>query len=202
MRKPTPKQTFWKLALVGLLVILSACVAGKVSGLAWHMVFSTIFLPLVGPAVAVLVPTWLFFVEPSRKSQQEASLEILKLYFGEYMRQARLTTWDHFGAEFSRSIDHRPQMGRYLDYLANPDVNLELSETEKQTYQQISTLLDFFAIVEDMLTEDALDKTMLMRGLAYYYAWWRDDLIAKLREMPLPPPKNGRSRPQKFVPLW
>jgi hypothetical protein len=50
-------------------------------------------------------------------------------------------------------------------------------------YLEVSHVLDFFAVVEALLEDAAVDEKMLRQGLIFYYHWWRDEVMDPLRNL-------------------
>src|SRR5262249_48082387 len=158
-----------------------------------------VIVPLVGPIVAIFVPTLLLYVLPLSQNQQKAAVDLFAAYHGENMRESRNLAWKHFVSE-ARALPEAERARRlddYLRYLTEPEVNRTVPAETDALYQKTSRVLDFFVMVNDCLERDTVDRNMVRSFLAYYYLWWHDEILVPLRERPLQPSRN-----LKYYPLW
>lgn len=157
-----------------------------------------LFVPLVGPLVAVLVPLLLFFVIPAGQNRQRTALELCQQYNAEEFREARNTAWKHFVLDRRRDgpEERAARLGEFLNYLTNPETHSQIDPTRDALYQKATRVLDFFAVVNEYVGRGNAEPSLVRAFLLYYYLWWRDEIMAPLRQM--------RSIPDdpKFKPGW
>src|SRR5262249_46140994 len=137
---------------------------------------------------------WLFFFLPSRKAQREAAEKVLESFFSDGMRQARVAGWTHLVAEVSDKSKEAEGRQRRRDFLAyvrkdyaayslTPQGGTSIQPQMHGLYREVSHVLDFFAVVEGLLEDAAVDEKMLRQGLVFYYHWWRDEVMDPLRNL-------------------
>jgi hypothetical protein len=156
-------------------------------------------LPLIGPMVGMLVPLLLFYWLPLSQNKQKLAIELFTMYHSEEMRESRNTGWKYFVTE-RRTLPEKDQdqrLDHFLRYLMEPEVNRKISPELDAIYQKTSRVLDFFAMVDECLENDSVDRRVVRSFMAYYFLWWYDEIVAQLEARPLKPPQNLR-----FIPVW
>lgn len=169
--------------IAGAVLLLLAVGLGSAGGKPAYDLVKDLFVPLVGPLVAVLIPVVLFFVIPLGQTRQRLALDLCAQYYGEEMRDARNVGWRHFVTE-QRKL---PEAGRaerldhFLDYLTDPEAQRNVDPVTDAVYQKTSRVLDFFALVNGCVARGAADPDMVRDFLLFYYLWWRDEIMGPLR---------------------
>ena len=158
-----------------------------------------LFVPLVGPLVAVLIPLLLFFVIPSGQNREKTALALCQQYYAEEMRDARNVGWRHMVTELRRATDEERAERRreFYAYLTTPEAHGVIDPKVDMVYQKATRVLDFFALVDEVLQRGTADEGIVRSFLLYYYLWWRDEIMDPLRALgPI-----GTDDP-KFKPGW
>ncbi len=165
-----------------MLTLLAAGVLAA-DGKTGYELVKDLFVPLVGPLVAVLIPVVLFFVIPLGQSRQKLALDLCAQYFGEEMRDARNVGWRHFVTEQRQlpPVRRAERLVHFLDYLSNPEVHRSVDPQTDAVYQKTSRVLDFFAMVNGCLARGVADPDLARDFLLFYYLWWRDEIMDPLR---------------------
>ncbi len=158
-----------------------------------------LFVPLVGPLIAVLIPLLLFFVIPSGQNRQRTALELCQQYFSEEMREARNTAWRHFVLDPRRKalVDRPQRMIEFLNYLINPETHAEIDPIHDEVFQKTARVLDFFALVNEYVARGMADSSLVRSFLLYYYLWWRDEILEPLRRV-----RKIETDDPKLKPYW
>ena len=158
-----------------------------------------LFLPLVSPLVAIMIPVIVLFVIPYGQSRQKLSLELCTLYFSEEMRDARNTGWQFFVTEQRQlsPIRRAERLNHYLDYLSDPETHRCIAPERDVVYQKVSRVLDFFAMVNGCLERGNADPDIVRDFLLFYYLWWREEIMTPLRKT-----ERIRSDNPKNKPVW
>lgn len=167
-------------AVVGLIVLVALLVAEEKRP---YELVKDLLLPLVGPVVAVLVPTLLLYVIPRNQSRERFALDLCAQYYTEEMRNARNTAWEHFVTSQHRETPARQVERRniFLDYMTSPEAHRGIDPKQDEVYQKATRILDFFALVDACLARGAADPDIVRSFLLYYYVWWRDEILDPLR---------------------
>jgi hypothetical protein len=141
-------------------------------------------VPLVGPLVAVLVPTILLYVIPYGQDRQKTALELCGQFLGEEMRDSRNTGWRHFVTEQRElpPVRRAERLAHFLDYLSRQEVHRTVSPELDAVYQKVNRVLDFFALVNGCLLRGAADSGMVRDFFLFYYLHWRDEIMDPLRK--------------------
>jgi hypothetical protein len=158
-----------------------------------------IIIPLLGPVVAICIPTVLCYLIPLGQNQQKTTLDLFNIYNTEDMRIARNEGWKHFVTD--RQLLAPSERDRLLDdflrYLTEPDVNRMIPAEKHALYQKTSRVLDFFGVLDHCLERNTVAREMIQSFFGYYYLWWRDEIMIPLRERPLM--LHGEPR---YLPAW
>ncbi len=175
------------LSLSGVIVpvvLLLAIGISQAGGKTLYEVVRDLFVPLVGPLVAVLIPVVLLFVIPFNQNRQRLSLDLCTQYFGEEMRDARNTGWQQFVTEQRQlpPIRRAERLNHFLDYLSNPEVHRAVDPVTDAIYQKTSRVLDFFSLVNGCVARGVADPDIVRDFLIFYYLWWRDEIMDPLRK--------------------
>jgi hypothetical protein len=181
--------------VVSILLVGVSISQGKSS----YELLRDLFVPLVGPLVAVLIPLLLFFVIPAGQSRERTALALCQQYYAEEMRDARNVGWRHFVTELRRATDEEKTERRraFYNYLTLPDAHGVIDPNLDAVYQKATRVLDFFALVDEVLQRGTADEAIVRSFLLYYYLWWRDEIMDPLRTVgPI------RTRDPKFKPGW
>jgi hypothetical protein len=190
------------LGLAGIaaaVLLLLAVGLGSAGGKPAYDLVRDLFVPLIGPLVAVLIPVVLFFVIPHGQTRQKLALDLCTHYYTEEMRDARNVGWRHFVTE-QRKL---PEAGRaerlrhFLDYLTSPEVHRAIDPVTDAVYQKASRVLDYFALVNGCLARGSADADMVRDFLLFYYLWWRDEIMDPLRAA-----GPGIGEHPKVRPVW
>lgn len=174
------------LGLAGIaaaVILLLAAGVAAADGRTGYELIRDLFVPLIGPLVAVLIPVIVLFVIPLGQSRQRLALDLCTQYFGEEMRDARNVGWRHFVTEQWQLPPARraERLGHFLDYLSDPEVHRSVDPATDAVYQKASRVLDFFALVNGCLARGAADPEITRDFLLFYYLWWRDEIMDPLR---------------------
>ncbi len=157
-----------------------------------------LFVPLIGPLVAVLIPLLLFFVIPIGQNRERTALSLCQQYYAEEMRDARNAGWRHLVTELRRATDEERAARRteFYAYLTTPEAHGVIDPLRDAVYQKATRVLDFFALVNECVARGVADPDIVRAFLLYYYLWWRDEIMDPLRAIgPI------RDDP-KFKPGW
>ncbi|MCU0703413.1 MAG: hypothetical protein MUF18_05490 [Fimbriiglobus sp.] len=174
--------------LVALAVpVLSLLLAGLLTGhgkTAYELV-RDLFVPLIGPLVAVLVPLLLFFVIPAGQNRQRTALELCQQYNAEEFREARNIAWKHFVLDRRREgpEERAIRLAEFLNYLTTPETHAQIDPTRDALYQKATRVLDFFAMVNEYVGRGNAEPSLVRAFLLYYYLWWRDEIMDPLRSL-------------------
>ncbi len=174
-------------AAVGVAVPVAAVLAAGVlaaDGKTAYEVVRDLFVPLVGPLVAVLIPVVVLFVIPFHQTRQRLALELCAQYYLEEMRDARNVGWRHFVTEQRAlpPVRRAERLNDFLDYLSHPEAHRAVDPDTDAIYQKVSRVLDFFALVDGCLARGAADPDLVRDFLLFYYHWWRDEIMDPLRK--------------------
>ncbi len=167
-------------AVVGVVVLLALLLAEEKRP---YELVKDLVLPLIGPVVAVLVPTLLLYVIPRNQSRERFALDLCAQYYTEEMRHARNVGWELFVTAQHRETPARQveRLNDFLDYVTNPDAHRAIDPRQDEVYQRATRVLDFFALVDSCLLRGAADPDLVRSFLLYYYLWWRDEILEPLR---------------------
>ena len=195
-----PRALVVGLAALGVPVLILLGVGLAVGGkekTAYELV-RDLFVPLIGPLVAVLVPLLLFFVIPAGQNRQRTALELCQQYYAEEMREARNTAWKHFVLDHRRDgpEERAARLGEFLNYLTNPETHGRIDPTRDALYQKATRVLDFFAVVNEYVGRGNAEASLVRAFLLYYYLWWRDEIMTPLRQL------RPLADDPKFKPGW
>ncbi|OWK45220.1 hypothetical protein [Fimbriiglobus ruber] len=182
---------------VPVLTLLGVGVSAA-DGKAAYDVVRDLFVPLVGPLVAVLVPVIIFFVIPLGQNRQRLALDLCAQYYSEEMRDARNTAWRYLVTEQRQfpPVRRAERLAHFIDYLSVPEINMSVDAETDAIYQKASRVLDFFAMVDGCLARGVADPDLVRDFLLYYYLWWRDEIMVPIR-------KSGRTLDgPKSKPVW
>jgi hypothetical protein len=158
-----------------------------------------LFVPLVGPLVAVLIPLLLFFVIPSGQNREKTALALCQQYYAEEMRDARNAGWRHLVIELRRATDAEKaeRQREFFRYLTSPDEHGAIDPRRDEVFQKLTRVLDFFGLVNEVLARGSADEHLVRSFLLYYYLWWRDEIMDPLRACgPI------GTNDAKFKPVW
>jgi len=188
--------------LAGIAVFVLCVLAfgiGVAEGKSWYDVVKDLFLPLLGPFVAVLIPVVLFFVIPGQQTRQKFALDLCGQYYTEEMREARNVGWEHFVTQQRQlpPIRRAERLNHFLDYLTEPEVHRGVSSEQDEIYQKTTRILDFFALVDGCLARGVAEPALVRDFLLYYYLWWRDEIMDPLRRT-----RRITAPDPKFRPIW
>jgi hypothetical protein len=181
--------------VVGILLVGVSLSHGK----APYELLRDLFVPLVGPLVAVLIPLLLFFVIPSGQNRERTALALCQQYYTEEMRDARNAGWRHLVTELRRATDAEKAERRreFYAYLTTPEAHGAIDPRLDAVFQKATRVLDFFGLVNEVLARGTADEAIVKSFLLYYYLWWRDEIMDPLRACgPLD------TADPKFRPVW
>ena len=157
-----------------------------------------IVMPLLGPAVAIIVPTILFFVIPRRRDRQRAALDLFTAYWAEDMRRCRLEVWAYFVTDVRGNPDEQTRrFDQFLDLLTGEQVTISGTPQAPDLFLKASRVLDFLALVEGCIQQGLVNEGLIRSFLGHYYLWWRDNILVRIWQR-----KQFKARNPRFVPLW
>lgn len=184
------------LAVPVLTLLLAGLATGN--GKTQYELVRDLFVPLVGPLVAVLVPLLLFFVIPSGQNRQRTALELCQQYNAEEFREARNTAWKHFVIDRRRDgpEERAARLDEFVKYLTSPEMHGHIDPTRDAVYQKATRVLDFFALVNEYVGRGNAEASLVRAFLLYYYLWWRDEIMQPLRQL------RDIPNDPKFKPSW
>ena len=197
---PVPRALLAALSgIVSLVLVLLVAALFAAEGKNQYELLKDLFVPLIGPVVAVLIPLVVLYVIPSGQSREKFALDLCAQYYHEEMRIARNVGWQHF------VVAHRnlPPMKRaeglnhFLDYLTNPETHRGIEPAVDEVYQRASRVLDFFALVNECVGRGTADPDIVRSFLLSYYLWWRDEIFDPLRKT-----RRITTDHPKFRPIW
>jgi hypothetical protein len=182
--------------LAGLAVpvaVLLAVGVAAADGKSRYELIRDLFVPLVGPLVAVLVPTILLYVIPYGQDRQKTALALCGQFLGEEMRDGRNTGWRHFVTEQRElpAVRRAERLAHFLEYLARQEVSRTVSPELDAVYQKTNRVLDFFALVNGCVARGTVDPDVVRDFFLFYYLHWRDEIMDPLRKagrLPAPVP--------------
>lgn len=194
-------SAFAGLATVVLLIVLVGLLLAEEKRP--YELVKDLFLPLIGPVVAVLVPTLLLYVIPRNQSREKLALDLCAQYYTEEMRNARNVGWEHFVTSQRRETAERraERLNDFLDYMTNPEVQRGVDPKTDEVYQKATRILDFFALVDASLHRGAADPDIVRSFLLYYYVWWRDEILDPLRNTRRIIPNGPKTTPPWWRPM-
>lgn len=186
--------------VVGLVVLVAVLLAEEKRP---YELVKDLLLPLVGPVVAVLVPTLLLYVIPRNQSREKLALDLCAQYYTEEMRNARNIGWEHFVTAQQREtpIRRAERLNAFLDYMTNPEAHRGIDPKTDEVYQKATRILDFFAMVDACLLRGAADPGIVRSFLLYYYVWWRDEILEPLRKTRRITPNGAKTTPPWWGPM-
>ena len=187
-------------AVVGLIVLAALVLAEEKRP---YELVKDLLLPLVGPVVAVLVPTLLLYVIPRNQSREKFALDLCAQYYTEEMRNARNVGWEHFVTSQQRETPARraERLNAFLDYMTNPEAHRGIDPRTDEVYQKATRILDFFALVDACLHRGAADPEIVRSFLLYYYVWWRDEILEPLRQTRRITATDPKTKPPWWDPM-
>lgn len=118
--------------------------------------------------------------EQAALAKQKEALALFETYFSEEMRLARHGAWGYFVTEKDEKLKEE-RLQEYVAYLTDPKKNYTVDPLKMEQYQQLSRVLDYFAIVNGCLRNGSVDADMIRTFLAYYYKWWHEGVIVAAR---------------------
>ncbi len=195
-----PKTLFVVLVCIGVLIAAVLFVGMSVAeGKAPYEVVRDLFVPMVGPTIAVMIPLLIFVVLPNRQSSERFALQLCEHYYTEGMRLARNISWQHLVTEQRQlpPIRRAEKLNHFLDYLTNPEVHRGIDAHQDELYQRATQVLDFFALVNESVGRGTADRGIVRAFLLYYYLWWRDEIMEPLRRT-----RRIVTDHPKFKPIW
>lgn len=195
--------------VLGLAGITAAAVmllvAGVVAadGKTGYELVKDLFVPLIGPLVAVLIPVLVLYVLPLGQSRQKLSLDLCAQYFGEEMRDARNVAWRQFVTEQRKlpPVRRAERLNHFLDYLSDPEVHRSVDPLTDTIYQKTSRVLDFFALVNGCVARGVADPEIARDFLLIYYLWWRDEIMEPMRKTQRIAADHPKVKPVWWEPL-
>jgi hypothetical protein len=178
-----------KVLLVGLACIVTPMVMILLIGLTagagrpTYELLRELFVPMIGPLVAVFIPLMLFFILPMGENRQKTALDLCQHYFSEEMREARNTGWRYFVIDQRRANEsiRAERHEWFYKYLTNPEAHGEMEPGLDIIFQKAARVLDFFALVNEVLGRHSADAGIVKSFLVYYYLWWRDEIMVPMR---------------------
>lgn len=184
--------------LFGVFTLVVVALASRAEKSSYDLI-KDVVIPMLGPVVAICIPTILLYVIPLSQNQQKTAIDLFNIYNDEDMRVARNEGWKHFvtdrlahsPAERDRTLDD------FLRFLAEPDVNRMIDPVVHAVYQKTSRVLDFFGVLDHCLERNTVAREMIHSFFGYYYQWWRDEIIAPLRSRA----RSEHSEP-RYLPAW
>jgi hypothetical protein len=186
--------------VVGLVVLVALLLAEEKRP---YELVKDLVLPLVGPVVAVMVPTLLLYVIPRNQSREKFAMDLCAQYYTEEMRNARNVGWEHFVTAQQREtpIRRAERLNAFLDYMTNPEAHRGIDPKTDEVYQKATRILDFFALVDACLYRGAADPDIVRSFLLYYYVWWRDEILDPLRKTRRIVPNGPKTTPPWWGPM-
>jgi hypothetical protein len=186
--------------LVGVMLLAALLVAPAKEP---YELIKDLFVPLIGPFVAVLIPVVVLFIIPYGQTRQKLALDLCTQYFSEEMREARNIGWRHFVTEQRQEppIKRAERLNRFLDYLSVPEVHRAVDAEVDATYQKTSRVLDFFALVNGCIARGVADPDLVRDFLLFYYLWWRDEIMDPMRRTNRIIADHPKVRPVWWEPL-
>lgn len=168
-----------------------------------YILIKDLFLPLVSPLVAILIPVIVLFVIPYNQNRQRLGLDLCTQYYSEEMREARNVGWACFVTEQRKlpPIRRAERLNHFLDYLSNPEFHRVVEPGLDMTYQKASRVLDFFAMVNGCVARGVADEDIVRDFLLFYYLWWRDEIMEPLRKTRRVLADHPKVRPIWWTPL-
>ena len=162
-----------------------------------------LFLPLVSPLVAVLIPVAVLFLIPQTQSRQRLALDLCAQYFAEEMREARNTGWRHFVTDQQQfpAVKRAERLNQFLDYHTSLDFHRGIDAELDATFQKAARVLDFFALVNGCVARGVADGDIVKDFLLFYYLWWRDEIMDPLRKTRRVVADHPKVRPTWWKPL-
>lgn len=185
--------------IVSLVLVLLVAALLAAEGKNQYELLKDLFVPLIGPVVAVLIPLVVLYVIPSGQSRERFALELCAQYYQEEMRVARNIGWHHFVVEQRNlpPMKRAESLNHFLDYLTKPETHRGIDATQDELYQRVTRVLDFFALVNECVGRGTADGEIVRSFLLYYYLWWRDEILDPLRKT-----RRIATDHPKFRPLW
>jgi len=200
MHRTFPRDLRNILLCIGLLIALVLCIglttgAGKQP----YELVKDLFVPMIGPTVAVLIPLLVFVILPNRQNRERFAMELCEQYYTEGMRLARNTTWQYLVTEQRTMppVRRAERLNHFLDYLTNPETHRGIDAHQDELYQRATQVLDFFALVNESVGRGTADGGIVRAFLLYYYLWWRDEILEPLRKT-----RRIVTDHPKFKPIW
>ena len=187
---------------VPVLTLLAAGVIAAEDKTAYELI-KDLFLPLISPLVAVMIPVVVLFLIPQSQSRQKLALDLCAQYFAEEMRDARNIGWRHFVVEQQQlpPVRRAERLNQFLDYHSNRDFHRSIDAALDATFQKTARVLDFFALVNGCVARGVADGDIVKDFLVFYYLWWRDEIMDPLRKTRRIALDHPKVRPTWWQPL-
>jgi hypothetical protein len=114
-----------------------------------YQVAKDLLVPLIAPAVAIIVPTIVFFVIPRRRDRQKAALDLFAAFWAEDMRQCRHEAWAYLVTQVNNNPEERnKRFDQFLDLLTSDRVTTSVTPEAAHVLLKASWVLDYLAVVE------------------------------------------------------
>lgn len=197
----------WLFGVIVSIAVIALTLAvtgwGNAEGKTNYELVKDIFVPLLGPIVAVLIPVLVLFVIPFNQSRQKIALDLCTMYNAEEMREARNIGWRIFVTEQRQlpPVRRAERLNHFLDYLSEPEAHRAVDPDLDANYQKTSRVLDFFALVNGCIARGVVDPDMVRDFLVFYYLWWREEIMDPLRRTRRMTSHSTRFRPSWWEPL-
>ena len=91
--------------------------------------------------------------------------------------------------------------GWFYKYLTNPEAHGEMEPGLDIVFQKATRVLDFFALVNEVLGRQSADAGIVKSFLLYYYLWWRDEIMVPMRERHTIDTNDPKVKPGWWDPL-
>jgi hypothetical protein len=197
---PVPRALLAALSgIISLVLVLLVAALFAAEGKNQYELLKDLFVPLIGPVVAVLIPLVVLYVIPNGQSRERFALDLCGQYYSEEMRISRNVSWQHFVVTQRNlpPVRRAEALNHFLDYLTNPETHRGIEPAMDEVYQKASRILDFFALVNECVGRGTADRDIVRSFLLYYYLWWRDEILDPLRKT-----RRIVTDHPKFRPLW
>jgi hypothetical protein len=180
-----------------LLATLGGCWLGAKDAYDW---LYQVAIPLLSSVVTITVSLAIYHLIPQTRERRRAAMDLFSAYYTDDFKSSRVRAWTHYVTE-RRGVPGDPRPDRLVTcfrFITDPSTDDRVDSAEHLLMQDLSQVLNFFVLVELQLEQKLADESLVGPALGHYYAWWRDWVIAPLREM-----RSAASLPaDRMLPQW
>jgi hypothetical protein len=153
-------------------------------------------VPLVGPAVSVIVALLFIWLVPRRQKKRDLVIDLWKTYNTDEMQKARREAW-----RFTNGVASNPTSTQWVEPFWDWSLIIGTQKhgpDEAEKFHQLQMVFDFFATCDQCLLLGEVDERLLKATLGYYFSRWAHILETHVRQNP--PDRSLRESARR--PAW